>query len=992
MMRAVTFSLLFAFVLVGCGGGGGGSSSSSTPPPTASAPVITTQPTSQTVALGANNAGFTIAATGGGVLTYQWRFNGTAISGATSSSFNIALVSAASAGSYDCVVTNTVDQTSSASTTSTAATLQVVTAPGSAALSGENAVLPNSANHSVTTSSSPGATYAWTITNGTLVSGQGTDAITYTAGHLGRIQVTVTVTNIAGTAVAVKNVIVAASLPIVSIFAPSNVLLGTPLTQASTPAAAGQTYAWTLTPGSTAASLSGPVSAAVLGYSVGGTTGSYQLTVNVADSAGRTGSATRPFWVVSDQFMQDPHDIIGRSLHTATVLNDGRVLVVGGNSGLEATNGGTILSKTDLFDPATATWFAAPPLATARYEHTATLLDDGRVLVVGGSSASGVYLSSVEIYDPTARSWSAGPSLNTARASHTATLLADGRVLVAGGMTASAVTASAEIYDPVANSWSSAGNMTTPRELHAATLLANGQVLVAGGLNDLAPSPGSMASAERYDPTSNSWTAAASMLEPENSGGAVLLVSGKVLQLGASGEVYDSTKDSWQYAVSPSQPQATIPQGNNAVLLADGTVFTDGGFYQYPNSGFVDVSAGAQIYDPISQTAKEILNTGGGAYSTASALQDGRVLVVGGVDTTNRTLITVTAYDPAVGQGVLLSSHAHAEGGAASVILADGRVVATGGFDASGITTGAASAADIFTPATGLWTSAASMASPRQYHTASILSNGRMLVVGGNDGMSTVFASAELYDPTANTWSSAGNMATARYAHTATVLGDGSVLVAGGSNRITPCSCTTFQATAELFNPTSGAWTTTGSLVTPRLDHTATLLPGGKVLVVGGVGGIPSTTQSSGASLTSTEIYDPSSGTWSAGASLNTPRTGHTATLLPSGKVLVTGGSGTVGAVASAEVYDPVANTWTVVASMATARQGHSAGLMFNGTVLVAGGTNAEVYNPVTNTWSSAGELLVPRTSFVLQVLQDNRVLLSGGSADGYAWPEFYHY
>src|SRR5215831_12305977 len=129
-------------------------------------------------------------------------------------------------------------------------------------------------------------------------------------------------------------------------------------------------------------------------------------------------------------------------------------------------------------------------------------------------------------------------------------------------------------------------------------------------------------------------------------------------------------------------------------------------------------------------------------------------------------------------------------------------------------------------------------------------------------------------DPATGTWTATGSLGTARDNHTATLLSNGKVLVAGGTNLSEP-----FLRSAEIYDPATGTWTATGSMVIKRKSHTATLLPNGKVLVVGGYNG-------SNGSLRSAELYDPAAGTWTSTGSLGQPRNFHTATLLPSGKVL----------------------------------------------------------------------------------------------------------
>jgi hypothetical protein len=237
------------------------------------------------------------------------------------------------------------------------------------------------------------------------------------------------------------------------------------------------------------------------------------------------------------------------------------------------------------------------------------------------------------------------------------------------------------------------------------------------------------------------------------------------------------------------------------------------------------------------------------------------------------------------------------------------------------------------------WINAASLNTPRYYHTATLLPSGKVLVAGGWGW--DYLASAEVYDPSAHTWTpTATAMNTARAIHTATLLPSGKVLVAGGYN-----SNSGGLNSAEVYDPSANTWATVASLNSARYYHTATLLPSGKVLVAGG-------RARGGSSLNSAELYDPSANTWTTVTPLNTGRYSHTATLLPSGKVLVAG-SDSGGSLNRAEVYDPSADTWTTVASLNTGRHYHTATLLPSGQVLVAGGqdigggypTSAELYD-----------------------------------------------
>src|SRR6266853_1898148 len=176
-----------------------------------------------------------------------------------------------------------------------------------------------------------------------------------------------------------------------------------------------------------------------------------------------------------------------------------------------------------------------------------------------------------------------------------------------------------------------------------------------------------------------------------------------------------------------------------------------------------------------------------------------------------------------------------------------------------------------------------SLATAREHHTATLLPNGKVLVAGGSENAGAL-ASAELYDPATGTWMTTGSLNDQRTSYTATLLPNGKVLVVGGYGR----GIFGVWASAELYDPVSGTWTATGSLATRRWLHTATLLPDGKVLVAAGA-----ENNNPIQSLASAEVYDPASETWATTGSLAHARSEHTATLLPNGKVVVAAGSPT---------------------------------------------------------------------------------------------------
>ena len=288
--------------------------------------------------------------------------------------------------------------------------------------------------------------------------------------------------------------------------------------------------------------------------------------------------------------------------------------------------------------------------------------------------------------------------------------------------------------------------------------------------------------------------------------------------------------------------------------------------------------------------------------------------------------------------------------------------------------------AELYSYATGTWTATGSMLKGRESFPAVVLKSGKVLVEGGLDTGGQVLMGAEIYDPTHGTWSSAGSLAVGRFNHTATLLANGKVLVTGGC---TVFSCSTLAASSELYDPTSNSWSTVGNMNFPRYGHTATLLNTGKVLVVGGYGVPVSDTG---------ELFDPSTGKWTytptnPGVALY----GHTSTLLSSGKVLVAGGSSTGrSAYNSAFLYNPSLNSWTATGNMTVGRAYHTGTLLGDGTVLMAaGGVNSHCgHGSICLKPTNTAEIYSPTTGTFKATANLSTVrwfhttsLLSGGQA-----------
>ncbi len=310
---------------------------------------------------------------------------------------------------------------------------------------------------------------------------------------------------------------------------------------------------------------------------------------------------------------------------------------------------------------------------------------------------------------------------------------------------------------------------------------------------------------------------------------------------------------------------------------------------------------------------------------TATLLPDGKVLVAGLPDT---GVINAEVYDPVAGSFSPTGDVIDGRSGHGATLLNNGKVLLTGGFHFQILAT-----AEFFDPATGTFSSTnGPMATARSQHTSTLLNDGRVLVAGGTDESNNAISGAELFDPVAGTFSSTGNLVVARTGHTATLLNDGRVLIAGGES---PGVLSPLIPDVQIYDPTAGTFSAAGNMVSARFGHTATLLPNGKVLIVGG------------SLLETAELFDPASNSFTAVTGvMETGRTTHTATLLNDGTVLIAGGDidkiGFIFHPFSAEIFDPATATFSSTGGSLTAdRYGHTATILQNGRVLITGGFGA---------------------------------------------------
>lgn len=350
-----------------------------------------------------------------------------------------------------------------------------------------------------------------------------------------------------------------------------------------------------------------------------------------------------------------------------------------------------------------------------------------------------------------------------------------------------------------------------------------------------------------------------------------------------------------------------------------------------------------------------------------------------------------TKNEPVVPAGTWTATGSMAVGrgifGDGVATLASGEVLVAGGQTSVFPVFETTSAVELYHPAAGTWTTVAPMTAKRAIQFVVRLPSGEVLMAGGINEAGRL-DSAEVYDPTKDSWTPVGSMSVRRSFGAGVLLNSGKVLLAGGGNEGGA------SAVVELYDPDTGLFTPTGSMATGRYMHTATLLASGKVLVTGGCTGTSTDCLESTASA---EIYDPETGLWSSAGSMPFPVVAHTATRLASGKVLVAGGCltytscGNLDRDRRASLYDPVAGTWSATGSLSVGRLHHAALFLDSGDVLVAGGTffsgnstSSERYDPATGQWTAGPFMIAHRSGVGYARLPNGTWLVAGGAVPPY--------
>lgn len=826
------------------------------------------------------------------------------------------------------------------------------------------------------------------------------------------------------------------------------------------PAANGGAGTWSVVPGHMSSPRMLAAAAALPGGRVlvtGGTTGTTNVaTTDIYDAATNS-------WTVA------PPMASARALHTATALADGRVLVVGG---LDRDNNG--LSTTELFDPVTGAWTDGAPLPDpGRYDHSAVLVN-GQVLVAGGLapgpgptySGSPAPVAAATLYQPapppSAGSWTSAGSLaapgltpvsgsalavvdGTSCAAATPAPASCGEVIMPGGVSATGDSSQVALFDVATTTWTAGPPLVTARAGATATTLPTGMVLVVGGAgaSGQVPAP---ESAQVYDPGANAWRSTYRPMSVGRSGHtATALADGRVLVTGGAGtssagngnlastEVYSPS------LTTPPRPQPVIATVTPSYGPTTGDTVTLTGTALFPATA-VDVggSAGriiantdtmATVVTPPHDPADNVTMTLSVAPDRTAigyfTYYQGKWLPTAGAPAAARVEQQAVLLDPPGCHDGTLSAPAYPCG---DVLVAGGDVKHPG-------------SAELYDPGQDGWSPAATMnveragadTTPRSngapinrnVFTLTLLRDGSVLAVGGCCDHGGAWDTYERYDPTVmdsptvrGRWTL--NNVTVNHTnvslefHSATLLSDGRVLVAGGyySDRM-----------AEIYDPTKpvgSEWTATPLMHTHRYQQTASLLPGGDVLLAGGVGH-PVPTSGPDCShisdtcenpLATTEIFDPTggggAGSWTLGPNLNFAHFLHTATTLdrhdchepggpggyPCGRILVAGGAGT-----NSEFYDPAGTpvpAWTSTGAMQEARTNYSATLLPDGRVLATGSVDpfgvsqpptdatAEIYDPLRGQWIRTADMVTVSGFYHSATLLEGPACRTGGAPPTY--------
>ncbi len=651
---------------------------------------------------------------------------------------------------------------------------------------------------------------------------------------------------------------------------------------------------------------------------------------------------------------------VSRADHSSVLLRNGKVLLAGGRNATTAT------STAELYDSTTAVAASAFTSTTnnmtagIRYGHRASLLPNGNVVVAGGTNGTGP-LSSAEIYDDASGTWGNASIMVQKRSQFSLTLLPNGKILAVGGCIAGNCTAgaanrtsTAELFDPLKNAWTSTGSLVIGvRSEHSASLLPSGKVVIYGGTTD---GTTFLSTTEIYDPATGTFTAGSTAQTGRRDHDAIALTNGKVMTFdGWNGTTTFSSSELLSFDQQISTGNATQSQNPDVVKDSSGNLQA---VWQAWRAEGLGLGSGGGSWKVMTQ---EINNPASGAV------------------TKQYPSGTVNSWATSANMSTARRDHA-------SVLLPNGKIIAGGGIDQS---SGQLSSTEIYDPQTGTWSAGATMVNHHAGFAMFTLSSGKVIAFAGYNAGSN---KTDIYDPAANTWTAptSANLVLAHSEYAVTALNDGKIMLVGGQDG----NSTAMRTTSELFDPATQTWTnTTGGLTTGRQYFSVTKTNDGKVYAIGGC---TNASTCSGANIVNTiEVYNPSTSTWSSvSATLGTARFRHNATLLPNGKILINGGQNSSGTnLSSSEIFDPNSLTITTAATAPfSSSRGNNplpySATLSNGKVFLTRGiasnstaTQTMLYDPTSDTWASTtGGLSKGYYAASIIGMKNGKVLIMGGS------------
>ncbi|MFA6091712.1 MAG: kelch repeat-containing protein [Elusimicrobiota bacterium] len=725
---------------------------------------------------------------------------------------------------------------------------------------------------------------------------------------------------------------------------------------------------------------------------------------------------------------------VARASHTATLLSDGRVLIVGGaadNSG----NPVPMANFAEVYTPASDSWVTIPSVGpAARYGHTATLLPDGRVLIVGGQTGPAALTNTCAIFDPQTNTFGAASPMLQARTVHSAVILFSGKVFVAGGISdaLSDFSVSTELYDPVNDLWTPGPTMITKRAFHTATTLGNRKVLIAGGFNgkNIKENQGILDTTEIYDPVSDSISPGAVMIARKMLHGAALNANGQSLILGGLGNITTSYFHENMHFTAADVPGGQVDRLDISSVTAvsgkilrtsylplsaahpllssvvNGRILDGDILFSSPTARLPNGDGKLFFENPGTKASLAGVYIGNGILNTTErefplSLASGTVVFFPREENLSQTQL-VGGSLPFVLTPLVANSSGSVVGGTLSgtfelpfptayegARVLVGQAVITGGsissddaVDPTKFTINLSSGiADI--------SGATIITLPRPEATTAILKiplsftgvTGLITNTESNGGPSL---SSPVVAASRKTSISVRMSYVVDRMNIKDQLFDFDVATVAIRRMM-------FQDESK-YSPSANTWVNTEKMGFPFTNSPAGVVPNGDTFLFGGFNCDDSTT-----TFTVLDSRDPfgfiphpdENPSWKSLSSMSKARSHFTSSVLPDGKTVVAGGTDGVFALNDTEIFDPKTHDWSTARPMRVARNLHSTTLLPDGTLLTAGGSvvnsstgatkAAEIFYPDSNSWALTSPMISSRNYHTAVLLPDGNVLVAGG-------------